>query len=201
MHDPAIGSAGSCIYNAWLCPSRAVAAILVRDPGFVLFSWDLIRIICHRSRTVNNALREFLHITNCRAECSRKLCDYRVITAGVEFALLRWGRVVTWKVVSDAELALWLDNLRSAISFSLTSNIPNFVSYIILIRYIDIYIYIWYSLCDGWNASLVLCMLGCAVACAQCARKQNIVRSSALLLKRESVEIVFLLRSRAVCTF
>ena len=101
--------------------------------------WSELSVIVQE--TVNNALREFLHITNCRAECSRKLCDYRVITAGVEFALLRWGRVVTWKVVCDTELALWLDNLRSAISFSLTSNIPNFVSYIILIRHIDIYIY------------------------------------------------------------
>jgi len=57
------------------------------------------------------------------------------------------------------------DNLGSVTSFSRTSNILN------LIRYM--YIYISHSPFNVGNGSLVVCLHGCAVACASCATKQT----------------------------
>ena len=62
-------------------------------------------------------------------------------------------------------------NLRSAISFCRTSNIVN------LIRYI----YISHSPFNTGNASLFLCLHGCAVACPSCATKQTFVKCRIIL--------------------
>ena len=65
------------------------------------------------------------------------------------------------------------DHLRSAISFSRTSNILNLIRYTIQ--------YISHSPFNVGNASLFVCQRGGLVACAQCATKQTFVQSRIFL--------------------